>query len=130
MIGSLTSGSIKQMSVDHLASTSQGAYTVVTGQVEAGVTGVTLVRSDGEQVQTSVSNGLFVAWWPGPRTPPRPRSRRRGGRPPRRSRRRLHFRLPGAGPCKTEPSGDIVVGRVHRRDSEVSQVLFRSIVAG
>ncbi len=65
MIGRLTSGSITQMSVDHLASTSQGAYTVVTGQVEAGVTGVTLVRSDGEHVQTSVSNGLFVAWWPG-----------------------------------------------------------------
>jgi len=65
MIGRFTSGSITQMSVDHLASTSQGAYTVVTGQVEAGVTGVTLVRSDGERVQTSVNNGLFVAWWPG-----------------------------------------------------------------
>ena len=65
MIGSVTSGSIEQLSVDHLASTTQGAYTIVTGQVEAGVTGVTLVRGDGEDVQASVSNGALVAWWPG-----------------------------------------------------------------
>ena len=60
-----TSGQLKNMVVAHLASTSQGPVTLVEGQAGPGVTGVTLVRSDGEDVQTTIDNGWFLAWWPG-----------------------------------------------------------------
>jgi hypothetical protein len=59
------SDGIEQATVAHLDSTSDGAYTVVDGQVDADVTGVTLVRSDGEDIQTTTGSGWFVAWWPG-----------------------------------------------------------------
>jgi hypothetical protein len=65
MIGTNGSGSLEHMSVAHLDSTAQGAFTVVEGQVASDVTGVTLVRSDGVDVQTTTGNGWFVAWWPG-----------------------------------------------------------------
>ena len=56
------------MTLTHLESTSQGAsnaFTFVEGQVDDGVTGVTLVLSDGEHVQATTGNGWFLAWWPG-----------------------------------------------------------------
>jgi hypothetical protein len=65
LFSSGSSGSVKHMTVTHLASTSQGAYTVVDGQIDEGVTGMTLALSDGEHVQATTGNGWFVAWWPG-----------------------------------------------------------------
>jgi hypothetical protein len=59
------SGDFEKLTVAHLASTSQGAYTLVEGQVDAGVTSVTLVRSDGEHIQGTTDHGWFPAWWPG-----------------------------------------------------------------
>ena len=56
------------MSVAHFDSDSQGPYTVVEGQVANGVTGVTLLRSDGQTVQATTAKGLFIAWWPGDQT--------------------------------------------------------------
>jgi hypothetical protein len=64
VVGSGSDG-IEQATVAHLDSTSDGAYTVIDGQLEADVTGVTLVRSDGEDIQASTGSGWFVAWWPG-----------------------------------------------------------------
>ena len=64
-LSSAGSGSIKHMTLGHLSSTNQGPFSIVQGQVDAGVTGVTLVLSDGERVQASTGNGWFVAWWPG-----------------------------------------------------------------
>ena len=66
MIGTSGSGSIEHLLVAHMASASQGAYTLVEGQVASDVTAVTLVRSDGVDVQASTGNGWFLAWWPGP----------------------------------------------------------------
>jgi len=65
MITRIGSGSITKGSVTHLDSTSQGPYTLVEGQLDPSVTGVTLIRSDGEHVEASTANGWFVAWWPG-----------------------------------------------------------------
>jgi hypothetical protein len=65
VLGRGGSGSISHVTLAHLASTSQGAYSLVDGQVDEGVTGVTLVLSDGEHVQATTGNGWFVAWWPG-----------------------------------------------------------------
>jgi hypothetical protein len=64
VVGSGSDG-IGQGTIDHLDSTSDGAYTVIDGQLDADVTGVTLVRSDGEDIQASTGSGWFVAWWPG-----------------------------------------------------------------
>jgi hypothetical protein len=61
-------GSIRGLSVLHL-SAKQGSYTVIEGQVASGVSGVTLVRSDGVHVQTTTGGGSFVAWWPGTDNP-------------------------------------------------------------
>ncbi len=66
--GGSGSGSIEHMSVAHFDSDSQGPYTVVEGQVATGVIGVTLLRSDGQAVQATTANGLFIAWWPGDQT--------------------------------------------------------------
>ncbi len=41
------------------------ALTIVDGAVGAGVTGVTITRSDGSSVQATVKNGWYLAWWPG-----------------------------------------------------------------
>jgi hypothetical protein len=60
-----TSGELKNVVVAHLASTSQGPYTLVEGQADPDVTGVTVVRSDGEHVQATTDNGWFLTWWPG-----------------------------------------------------------------
>jgi hypothetical protein len=41
------------------------ALTMVDGPIGAGVTGVTIARSDGTSVQATVKNGWYLAWWPG-----------------------------------------------------------------
>lgn len=64
-IGGTGTGELKHFSVAHLDSSSDGPYTVVDGQVDPGVTAVTLVRTGGDPVQASTVNGWFVAWWPG-----------------------------------------------------------------
>jgi hypothetical protein len=41
------------------------AYRIIEGRAGSNVTAVTLVRSDGTQVQATTENGWFAAWWPG-----------------------------------------------------------------
>jgi hypothetical protein len=41
------------------------ALTLVDGRIGAGVTSVTIDRSDGSSVQATVSGGWYLAWWPG-----------------------------------------------------------------
>jgi hypothetical protein len=41
------------------------AWSQLQGQVGSGVTAVRLTLSNGSEVRASVSNGWFVAWWPG-----------------------------------------------------------------
>jgi len=41
------------------------ALTLVDGRAGAGVTAVTIDRSDGSSVQATVANGWYLAWWPG-----------------------------------------------------------------
>lgn len=58
-------GGIEQASVSHLASTSDGPYTLVEGRIDSDVSAVSLVTDDGQDVQATTGNGWFVAWWPG-----------------------------------------------------------------
>ena len=58
-------GDVTHMAELHMASATQGPFTVVEGQVASAVTGVTLVLGDGQKVEASTGNGWFVAWWPG-----------------------------------------------------------------
>lgn len=57
------SADIEQMSAAHMNSSS-GPYSVAEGQVASDVSAVTLVLSDGSDVQTTTGGGWFVAWWP------------------------------------------------------------------
>ncbi len=41
------------------------ALTLVDGRTGAGVTAVTIKRSDGSSVQATVADGWYLAWWPG-----------------------------------------------------------------
>jgi hypothetical protein len=41
------------------------ALTMVDGPIGAGVSSVTVTRSDGTSVQATVGNGWYLAWWPG-----------------------------------------------------------------
>lgn len=41
------------------------ALTMVDGPIGAGVTGVNITRSDGSEIQATVQNGWYLAWWPG-----------------------------------------------------------------
>jgi hypothetical protein len=41
------------------------ALTLVDGRIGAGVTAVTIERSDGSSVQATVAHGWYLAWWPG-----------------------------------------------------------------
>ena len=61
--GGTASGDLTQVTQSHL-STSDGPYTLVDGRVASGVTAVTLVLDDGQDVVTTVADGWFVAWWP------------------------------------------------------------------
>ncbi|HEX4106775.1 MAG TPA: hypothetical protein VHX88_01495 [Solirubrobacteraceae bacterium] len=58
-------GPIQLYEVTQRTSQAGQPFTLVDGQVASGVTAVTLVRSDGSDVQATVQGGQFVAWWPG-----------------------------------------------------------------
>jgi len=60
-----SSGPVSQASQVHLTAGGGQPYTLVQGQTQAGVTSATLVLSDGSDVQATVADGSFVAWWPG-----------------------------------------------------------------
>jgi len=60
-----SSGPVSQASQMHLTAGGGQPFTLVQGQVQAGVTAATLVLSDGSDVQATVADGSFVAWWPG-----------------------------------------------------------------
>ena len=62
--GETASGDLTNVTQSHLSTTSDGPYTLVDGRVAPGVTGVTLVLDDGQDVVTTVADGWFVAWWP------------------------------------------------------------------
>jgi hypothetical protein len=67
-IGGTSSGSLQQVTQNHLSTSSDGPYTLVDGRTQPGVTGVTLVRDDSQDVVATVADGWFVAWWPGSST--------------------------------------------------------------
>ncbi|HWF16967.1 MAG TPA: hypothetical protein VG244_12355 [Acidimicrobiales bacterium] len=60
-----SSGDLTQVLQNHLATTADGPYTFIDAQVANGVTGVTLVLRDGQDIVATVADGWFVAWWPG-----------------------------------------------------------------
>jgi hypothetical protein len=64
-VGGTSSGDLQNVVQTHLSTTADGPYTLVDGRVAAGVTGVTLVQSDGQDVVATVSDGWLIAWWPG-----------------------------------------------------------------
>ena len=39
-------------------------YSLAEGRTGAGISGVTLTLDDGTNVQATVGNGWFIAWWP------------------------------------------------------------------
>lgn len=60
-----SSGDLSQVLQNHLTTTADGPYTFIDGRVANGVSGVTLVMDDGQDVVATVADGWFVAWWPG-----------------------------------------------------------------
>jgi hypothetical protein len=62
--GATASGDLSHVTQSHLSTTSDGPYTLVNGRVGPGVTAVTLLLDDGQDVVTTVADGWFVAWWP------------------------------------------------------------------
>jgi hypothetical protein len=48
----------------HASERAGEAYSLAEGRTGADVTGVTLTLDDGTNVQATVGNGWFVAWWP------------------------------------------------------------------
>ena len=68
--GGHRTGSLNQVVENHL--TTGTVYDLIDGRA-AGVTGVTLVRGDGQDVVATVADGWFVAWWPGAASPGRRR---------------------------------------------------------
>jgi hypothetical protein len=64
-LGGSSSGPISEASQSQQSSGGGQPYTFVQGQVAAGVSGVTLSLSDGNNVQATLADGSFVAWWPG-----------------------------------------------------------------
>ncbi|HXB38426.1 MAG TPA: hypothetical protein VNU75_12005 [Acidimicrobiales bacterium] len=64
-VGGTTSGDLQNVVQTHLSTTADGPYTLVDGRVATGVTAVTLVRDDGQDVVATVEDGWLIAWWPG-----------------------------------------------------------------
>lgn len=64
-VGGTSSGDLQNVVQTHLSTTADGPYTLVDGRVASGVTGVTLVQSNGQDVVATVSDGWLIAWWPG-----------------------------------------------------------------
>ena len=67
-VGGTSSGDLQNVVQTHLSTTADGPYTLVDGRVASGVTGVTLVRDDGQDVVATVEDGWLIAWWPGAAT--------------------------------------------------------------
>ena len=63
-----SSGDLQPVTQTHLSISGDGPYTLVEGRVASGVTGVTLVRDDGQEVVATVDDGWVIAWWPGSAT--------------------------------------------------------------
>src|SRR5580704_3604323 len=59
------SGDLQNVVQTHLSTTADGPYTLVDGRVATGVTAVTFVRDDGQDVVATVEDGWLIAWWPG-----------------------------------------------------------------
>ena len=53
-----------QVSTEHLVTSGGQPYSAADGRIGAGVSGVTLVLSDGSHVEATVANGWFAGWWP------------------------------------------------------------------
>jgi hypothetical protein len=62
-VAGTTSGDLQNVVQSHL-STADGPYTLVNGRVASGVTGVTLVLDNGQDVVATVADGWLLAWWP------------------------------------------------------------------
>ena len=60
-----SSGDLQHVAQTHLSTSADGPYTLVEGRTTSGVTGVTLVGQDGQDVVATVADGWLVAWWPG-----------------------------------------------------------------
>ena len=67
-VGGTSSGDLQNVVQTHLSTTADGPYTLVDGRVASGVTGVTLVLDDGQDVVATVEDGWLIAWWPGAST--------------------------------------------------------------
>ena len=65
VVGGTSSGALQQVTQTHLSISGDGPYTLVDGRAASGVTGVTLVLDDGQDVVATVDDGWLVAWWPG-----------------------------------------------------------------
>jgi hypothetical protein len=72
MSSSSTSSASAGVAAGHIQTDGEGtrdaagnALTLVDGRIGTGVTAVTIDRSDGSSVQATVSNGWYLAWWPG-----------------------------------------------------------------
>jgi hypothetical protein len=64
-VGGTSSGDISNFVQTHLSTTADGPYTLAEGRVASGITGVTLVLDNGQDVVATVADGWLVAWWPG-----------------------------------------------------------------
>lgn len=63
-VGGTESGDLQNVVQTHLSTTADGPYTLVDGRVASGVTAVTLVLDNGQDVVTTVADGWLLAWWP------------------------------------------------------------------
>jgi hypothetical protein len=64
-VGGTISGDLQNVVQMHLATSADGPYSLVDGRVASGVTAVTLVLDNGQDVVTTVADGWLIAWWPG-----------------------------------------------------------------
>ena len=64
-VGGTSSGDLQNVVQSHTSTTADGAYTLVDGRVASGVTAVTLVLDNGQNVVSTVADGWLIAWWPG-----------------------------------------------------------------
>ena len=64
-VGGTSSGDLQNVVQTHTSTTADGAYTLVDGRVASGVTAVTLVLDNGQDVVATVADGWLIAWWPG-----------------------------------------------------------------
>jgi hypothetical protein len=99
-LGGNGSGPIGGATQSHLVVSNGQPYTFVQGQVGTGVTAVTLARSDGDEVQATVADGSFAAWWPGSADATSAQVTSTTGA----TTQQLTFTTPPMGPCTPSPS--------------------------